>query len=79
MEFNLADRRPAGLLEKIFLGLAFFVFFLVFSLLYFFHEVAFAIAMHPRFVAIFAKFAGDIVPVQLKTRINKQARKVRSN
>jgi len=32
--------------------------------------------MHPGFIPVFAKFAGNVIAVKLKTRINKKAGQV---
>jgi hypothetical protein len=68
-----------GFLEKVFLRRPFLTFVLFFGLLYFFHEIAFAITMQPWFVAVFAKVRGDVISVELKTRVNKQTGKVGRN
>jgi hypothetical protein len=61
------------------LRLALIIFLFFQRLLYFFYEIAFAIAMQPWLVPVFAKFGRDIIPVQFKTCINKQAGKVDRN
>ncbi len=48
---------------------------LVFGLFKFFHQVALTVAMQPWFVAVFAKFGSDVVPVQFEACIDKEARK----
>jgi len=76
VKFNPGGKRNKSLLEKIFLRLPFLALFPVFGLLYFFHEIAFAITVQPGLVAVNAKLAGNIVPVQLKTGVDKKPGKV---
>ncbi len=76
MKFYARCRDKENLLEKVFLRLTFIIFFTFLYLLYFFHEVAPPVTMQPGFVAVFAKFGGNIVLVQFKTRVNKITREI---
>ena len=46
------------------------------GLFYFSHEIAMPVAMHPGTRFIYAKIAGDVLMIELKTRIDEEARKV---
>jgi len=48
---------------------------LFFGLLKLFHQETMAVAMQPGFTPVLAKFGGNIIPVHLKPRIHKEARK----
>ena len=65
--------RVKYLLDEAFLRLAFLAFFAVFGLLQLFHKVAFAVAMHPGLVAVYAKFCCYVLAIQLITGKNKIA------
>lgn len=74
-EFYPAGRLKVSLLQQVFLCFALVGCLFVFCRLHFFHQVAFAVTVQPRPVAVLAKPCGDIMPVKLETRINKEARK----
>ena len=76
MELNIGVTDNKHFLEEAFLRLPFVAGLLVLSLFYLFHEVTFAIAMHPGPGPVFAKFGGNVIPVQLKSREYKKAREV---
>lgn len=77
LKFNWITSGNKCFLEKIALGLALAVAVVVLGVLKLLHEVAFTVAMHPGFVAVFAKLGSDIVFVQFETRENKKAREMR--
>ena len=68
-----------GFLEKIFLRLAPVSLLFFIGLLYLLNEIAFAITAQPWFRYVFAKVRGDVIPVHLKTCINKKPRKTTTN
>ena len=74
-EFYLACSFKISLLQQVFLCFALIGGLFVICFLYFFHQVAFAVAMKPGFIAVFAKLGGNIMPVELESRIHKKARK----
>lgn len=59
------------MLNETFLCLAFFAFFAVLGLFQLFHEIAFAVAMHPGLIAVYAQFCCYVLAVQLVTGKNK--------
>ena len=74
-EFYLHAGLKISFLQQIFLCFALIGRLLVFGCLQFFHQVAMPVTMQPGLIAVFAKLGGDIMPVKLETRINKEARK----
>ena len=62
-------------LYQVLLRLAFSAVLFFFSLFYLFHQVAFTVAMQPGFVAVLAKFTGNVAPVHFETCVDKKARK----
>jgi hypothetical protein len=76
MEFNISTTDNKHFLEEAFLRLPFVAGLLILSLFYLFHEVTFAIAMHPGPGPVFAKLGGNVIPVQFKSRVYKKAREV---
>jgi hypothetical protein len=71
MELDYGRPTVKCFLEKVFLRLPVFAVLFVFGLLYLFHEIAFAITMHPGLIAVFAKLSGNVIFIQLKTCVNK--------
>jgi hypothetical protein len=76
MEFYSCCTCVVGFLEQVLLRLALIAGLFFLGLAYLFHKVAFAIAMQPWFVAVNAQIGGNVVPVQLKARVFKQAREI---
>ena len=53
-----------------------FPLFVFLRLLDFFYKVTFTITMQPGPIPVFAEIGGNIIPVQLKTRENKEPREI---
>ena len=71
MKFYFSRGGYKCFLEKIFLRLPLARPFFFLGLLYLFHEIAFAVAVHPGFVPVLAKLTCDIIAIQLKACVNE--------
>lgn len=79
MKANIGSLVESSFLKKIFLSLLLLCVLVLLGLLNLFHKVTLTIAIHPGFIPVLAKFFGNVVPVELKPRIYKQAGKVHRN
>ena len=75
IETHLRVVLAIGFLYQVLLRFAFSAVLFFFSLFYLFHQVALAVTMQPGFIAVFAKFSGDVAPVHFVACVDKKARK----
>ena len=73
IETHLRVVLAKSFLYQVLLRLAVSAVLFFFCLFYLFNQVAFTVAMQPRLVAVFAKFAGNIAPVHFETCVDKKA------